>query len=80
MKSTNRLKNLRTYYQYSQRDVADWFGLTSPQFVSNIERGLCAYPANWIPTLARKFKQKQSLFIDDLLRYERAKIMREVKR
>ena len=38
------LKKARSKMGLSQRDVADKLGYTSPQFISNVERGLCSPP------------------------------------
>jgi transcriptional regulator with XRE-family HTH domain len=38
------LQNKRLKAELSQGDVADKLGYSSPQFISNFERGLCAPP------------------------------------
>lgn len=55
-------KSLGQYFQQkrvdkgiSQRDVASKLGYSSPQFVSNWERGLCAPPVDALPTLIRLY-------------------------
>lgn len=38
------LKKARVEKGFSQREVADALGYSSPQFISNFERGLCSPP------------------------------------
>lgn len=38
------LKDARIKQGFSQRDISTKLGYTSPQFISNIERGLCMPP------------------------------------
>ena len=50
------LKNQRQKSGLTQSEVADSCGLTSPQFISNIERGLCSVPADILVTMADIYK------------------------
>lgn len=45
------LKNKRVHASLTQRDVADHMGYTTPQFISNWERGLIAPPLQTIREL-----------------------------
>lgn len=45
------LRKAREESQMSQRQVADALGYTSPQFISNFERGLCSPPLNKLRVL-----------------------------
>ncbi len=45
------LQNKRLKAELSQGDVADKLGYSSPQFISNFERGLCAPPLPKLRTL-----------------------------
>ncbi len=47
----NHLKKKRLESGISQMEVARKLGYTSPQFVSNVERGLCSFPLNKLKIL-----------------------------
>jgi transcriptional regulator with XRE-family HTH domain len=47
------LKDARINKAMTQMDLAEMLGYTSPQFVSNWERGLCSPAFEALPTLAR---------------------------
>lgn len=50
------LRNLRKKVRLSQKDVSNYLGFTTPQYISNFERGVCD-PSHhhWIK-LARLYK------------------------
>jgi len=48
----------------TQRSLADALGLTSAQFVSNIERGIAPLPAHYIPILCRLLGMSEKMLID----------------
>lgn len=50
------LRKAREDNQLSQRQVADALGYTSPQFISNFERGLCSPPLNKLRVLIDIYK------------------------
>jgi transcriptional regulator with XRE-family HTH domain len=49
------LQTRRVKSGLSQGDVASKLGYSSPQFVSNFERGLCAPPLNKMKTLVQLY-------------------------
>lgn len=51
----NFLQDKRTKAGLSQGDVADKLGYSSPQFISNFERGLCAPPLNKLKMLVQLY-------------------------
>ena len=50
------LKEKRLKADYSQREVSEKLGYSSPQFISNIERGLCAPPMPSLKILISLYK------------------------
>lgn len=52
----NHLKKKRLESGVSQMEVARKLGYTSPQFVSNVERGLCSFPLNKLKILVDLYK------------------------
>ncbi len=51
----NFLQTKRTKIGLSQGDVASKLGYSSPQFISNFERGLCAPPLNKLKLLVQLY-------------------------
>lgn len=50
------LRNKRIAAGFSQADVSTELGYSTPQFVSNWERGVSLPPVNIIKTLAKKYR------------------------
>ena len=50
------LRNSREAKGMSQGELAKKLGLSSPQFVSNMERGLCGVPITTLRRLGKMFK------------------------
>ena len=67
------LKNQRVKASFSQADLSKQLGYTSPQIVSNWERGICAPPLNILYDLVTllKIDKKQitELLIEESRRY-----------
>jgi transcriptional regulator with XRE-family HTH domain len=51
----------------SQRQVADIFNLTSPQFISNFERGLCAIPFPMLRKLSQVYRISPQILKRELM-------------
>jgi len=73
------IKRLRKKKGLSQTELAHLLGVNG-QFISNIERQICAFPPSWIVRLSRFFKVSKELFIESLLHHERAQIHDAIKR
>ena len=52
----NYLKNKRNETGLTQSEVATKLGYSSPQFISNFERGLCSPPLKNLKTLVKLYK------------------------
>ena len=75
-----RIKKAREAAGLSQKEITDALGLSSPQYISNIERGLAQLPAPYIPTVARMIKISESVLIEDLVEIYRQKCIGAVKK
>ena len=53
----------------SQKDVSDKLGYSSPQFISNYERGLCSPPLKKLKKIAELYKIKPKIIADLMIRY-----------
>jgi transcriptional regulator with XRE-family HTH domain len=74
------IKERRLKVGLSQGKLAEAFGYASPQFISNIERGLCGIPADNILGLAKVLKiNPEVLIAADVAEYER-QLRERVKR
>jgi transcriptional regulator with XRE-family HTH domain len=65
----NFLKKCRTKAGLTQSEVADHLGYTSPQFVSNWERGVALPPLDAMPKLALLFNTPPMEFINAVEAY-----------
>lgn len=60
------LKEGREAAELTQKDVSDGLGFTTPQFVSNAERGLCKFPAKHYKELSKLIGKKPVLEIIEI--------------
>lgn len=60
------LKNAREATDLTQADVAEQLGFTSPQYISNCERGLCKLAARHLRKLAKLYGRKPIERVIDL--------------
>lgn len=63
----------------SQKDVSDKLGYSSPQFVSNFERGTCMPPMNKLKVLADLYDINPKELADLILKNQRVLIYHELK-
>lgn len=62
-----KIKNARLKKNLSQGDLAKTLMLSSPQFVSNIERGVAPLPPKYIPILSKELGFSEQELVDDLV-------------
>lgn len=74
------LRNRRVELGLTQHQVAKQLGYSSPQFISNWERGLANPPASNLKTLAKIYKMDPKELLDMLLETVQDKIRQEFKR
>lgn len=81
MSLAKTLKKLRENAGLSQRDVASKLGYTTPQMVSNNERGISYPPIKTLKTLARLYNTDANYlfttFKDDFIKREVEKLNRK---
>lgn len=75
------LKQKRKASGLTQWEVAKELGYTSPQFISNFERGLCAPSFDTLPRLIKMYRIPQNEILELLLKqqeeYLREKLFNE---
>lgn len=68
------LKNCRLQANLSQAEVANHLGYSSPQFISNMERGICAPPLKKIAQLSHLYKCNPHELLDILMQLQKEQI------
>lgn len=64
----------------TQREVADELGYTTPQFISNVERGRCRYPIEKLPRIKKLYGLGTEQLVELILREERQTILKQLKK
>lgn len=72
------LKESRKKAGWTQWDVAKKLGYSSPQFISNVERGLCELPLSKIKKLREALNLDRDTLIHLLLKPRIARLRREL--
>jgi transcriptional regulator with XRE-family HTH domain len=73
------LKAKRIKADLSQIEVAKKLGYTSPQFISNFERGLCAPPIKSLRTLIDLYHLNAKATVERILSEERAYLIKGIR-
>lgn len=68
------LKQNRMNIGLTQAEVAEKLGLSSPQFVSNFERGLCSPPLKDLKILIKMYKMNPDEIVGLILRQEEIRL------
>lgn len=81
MKRTQHLSRIlkvsRENADLTQADVSVKFGYTSPQFISNMERGICAIPTPLLPRFSKIYNVPLSKLIDAKVKDYREKLIKK---
>jgi transcriptional regulator with XRE-family HTH domain len=73
-------KNLREKAGLTQRQVSDSLGYSTPQFISNVERGRCRFPVQKLPRIKKLYRLSTDQMIDLVLSEEKALLKKVFKR
>lgn len=76
----NFLQQKRKEAGLSQRDVSDKLGYSTPQFISNWERGVSNPPVNALKKLGAIYKTSPEKMFEEFLENEKAQLERDLKR
>ena len=73
MKNMNSIqwKQLREKSGLTQREVSDALGYSTPQFISNVERGRCRFPIQKLPKIKKLYRLSTDQMINLILSEER---------
>ena len=72
------LKKQRVLAGYSQGDIGKKLGYSSPQFISNFERGNCAPPLVALKTLVNLYKMNVEEVIDLILKEQESYLRQKI--
>ncbi len=70
------LKDVREQSNFTQADVSSKLGYTSPQFISNIERGISVVPLKTLARMVNLYKVNPESVVKIILESQR-KLLRE---
>lgn len=68
------LRESRERNGFSQKEISSRLGYSSPQFISNIERGLCAPPLNKLKDLIDVYELNPDKVVRLILKEEKRKL------
>jgi transcriptional regulator with XRE-family HTH domain len=66
------LKRSREEFGFTQKEVSDTLGYTSPQFVSNWERGVSSPPLNCLPKIVELYELNPKEIIEVMMKEQEA--------
>lgn len=78
--SAAQWKNLREKAGLTQREVSDALGYSTPQFISNVERGRCRFPIQKLPKIRKLYKVSADQMIDLILSEEKQILLKILKK
>lgn len=78
--NTTHWKQLREKSGLTQRQVSDALGYSTPQFISNVERGRCRFPIQKLPKIKKLYRLSVDQTIDLVLSEERQVLRKVFKR
>ncbi len=73
-------KVLREKAGLTQREVSDILGYSTPQFISNVERGRCRFPVEKLPKIRKLYRLSADQVINLFLSEERGSLLKVFKR
>ncbi len=72
------LAQLRVKAGLTQADVSKKLGLATPQYISNIERGVCLLSPHQMKKVAKIYKVKPMILVDHWISIKREMLIAEV--
>ena len=76
----NQWKSLREKAGLTQREVSDTLGYSTPQFISNVERGRCRFPVQKLSKIKKLYRLSTEQVLDLFLTEERSSLLRVFKK
>jgi transcriptional regulator with XRE-family HTH domain len=73
-------KVLREKAGLTQRDVSEALGYSTPQFISNVERGRCRFPVEKLNRIKKLYRLSVNQMIDLILNEERQGLLKVLRK
>jgi transcriptional regulator with XRE-family HTH domain len=64
----------------TQRDVSDALGYTTPQFISNVERGRCRFPIEKLAKIRKLYRLSSDQVVEMVITEEKRGLLQHFKR
>ena len=64
-------KELREKAGLTQRAVSDALGYSTPQFISNVERGRCRFPIQKLPRIKKLYRLSTNQLVELIIKEEK---------
>lgn len=64
----------------TQREVSDALGYTTPQFISNVERGRCRFPVEKLAKLKRLYRLSSDQVVEMIMVEEKRGLLKHFKK
>lgn len=78
--SAPQWKNLREKARLTQREVSDALGYSTPQFISNVERGRCRFPIQKLNKIQKLYRLSAEQVVNLILTEEKQELLRVFKK
>ncbi len=75
----NHLKAIRKQANLTQSDVSKRLGYSSPQFISNLERGVAVAPIHLLAKMTRLYKSNPEVMAKIILTSQEALLLAKLK-
>ena len=76
----NQWQSLREKAGLTQRDVSDTLGYSTPQFISNVERGRCRFPVQKLSKIKKLYKLSNEQVVELFISEEKLSLQRVFKK
>ena len=73
-------KNLRERAGLTQREVSDALGYSTPQFISNVERGRCRFPIQKLPKIRKLYRLSVEQVVELIVKEEKQGLLKVFRR
>ena len=73
-------KQFREKAGLTQREVSDALNYSTPQFISNVERGRCRFPIQKLPKIKKLYRLSTEQMVNLILHEEKQELLKVFKR
>lgn len=73
-------KNLRERAGLTQSEVSRALGYSTPQFISNVERGRCRFPIQKLPRIRKLYRMSVEQVVELVVKEEKQGLLKAFRR